>query len=257
MSKRRASDDFAEQPLRSTKRSRLEGDFTEKSLRSKKRTRTENDFAEQPMRSTKRARLESNSPDSSPRARTRARSPDPWPSIVEYHRRTDVKEMRKKKLEIQARRAFDKSESRFRQARKEYIRFRRNRLPSPAPSEDGSVDFDSDADEFGFAPLMFNLDNEDSEVADVFDAAFVRQLREGMRRRAAALAVGGRKRVKQWPAVIPDHHTITRRGGQRGSSNTSRSRTVRACAVEQRITRQSRQIKFYELDYFGNARLVS
>ncbi|KAK3996019.1 hypothetical protein QBC44DRAFT_5466 [Cladorrhinum sp. PSN332] len=217
--------------------------------------RAPEDFTEQPVRSSKRARIENDSPDSSPRAR--AGSPSPWPSIVEYHHRQDVKEARRRKFEMQARRAFDKSESRFRQARKEYIRFRRNRLPSPAPSDDGSVDFDSDADEFGYAPLMFNLDNEDPEVEDVFDATFVRQLREGMRRRAAALSVGKQKRVRQWPAVIPDHNTITRRGGQRGSSKTSRPRRVGTCAGEQRLTRQSRQRKFYELDYFGNARLVS
>ncbi|KAK4169450.1 hypothetical protein QBC43DRAFT_189893, partial [Cladorrhinum sp. PSN259] len=163
---------------------------------------------------------------------------------------------RRRKFEMQARAAFDKSESRFRQARQEYIRFRRNRLPSPAPSDDGSVDFDSDADEFGYAPLMFNLDNEDPQVEDVFDATFVRQLKEGMRRQAAALSVGGQKRVRQWPAVIPDHHIISQRGGQRGISKTSRPRRVRTYPGEQRLTRQSRQRKFYELDYFGNARLV-
>lgn len=114
------------------------------------------------------------------------------------------------------------------------------------------MDLNSDVDEFGYAPLMFNLDNEDPEVEDVFDATFVRQLREGIKRRAAVLAAGAQKRVGQWPAVIPDHHAITRRGNQ-----SSKPRRVRLCNGEKRLTRQSRQRRFYELDYFGNARLVS
>ncbi|KAK4456629.1 hypothetical protein QBC42DRAFT_157652, partial [Cladorrhinum samala] len=175
-----------------------------------------------------------------------------WPSIGEYHHSQDAERARRRRYEMQARKALDRSDSRFRQARQEYIRFRRNRLPSPAPSDDGSeMDSDSDADEFGYAPLMFNLDNEDPEVEDVFDAAFVRQLREGIKRRTASLAAGARKKVAQWPAVIPDHHTITRWGGQ-----SSKPRRVRPCNDKKRHTRQSRQRQFYELDCFGNARLV-
>ncbi|KAH8762054.1 hypothetical protein F5883DRAFT_646843 [Diaporthe sp. PMI_573] len=66
-------------------------------------------------------------------------------------------------------------------------KFRKNRLPSPALSDEESAVDDSDTDEFGYCPIMLNLENDDPEVEDVFGAAYAQRIRGRSRQRAPAI----------------------------------------------------------------------
>ncbi|KAH8761651.1 hypothetical protein F5883DRAFT_562643 [Diaporthe sp. PMI_573] len=132
------------------------------------------------------------------KARSREPSPSLWPSVHDGCQQAKPIEDTLGEWDRQMQDAYDRTDVHFRQARQEYIRFRENRLPSPTPSDEGSVVHDSDADEFGCVPLMFNLENDDPEVEQVFGAIYSHRLRERMRRR----------RCPTPPRVKPRYATI-------------------------------------------------
>ncbi|KAK4190622.1 hypothetical protein QBC35DRAFT_449075 [Podospora australis] len=196
---------------------------------------------------TKRARLDSGPIDSD----TRARSPSPWPSIEDLSQTQQdlAEESRLRERQGRWREAFDRSELRIRQARQDYAIFRRNRLPSPAPSDTSSESCDdSDADEFGAVPAFFNLEYDDPQVEQVFGVAYAHRIQQRMRKSTRGLAVVVTKPTFGRLPMTPER--ITR-------SKTMSKTQPRACHRVRRTTRQSRQQLFYELDISGKARLVT
>lgn len=74
---------------------------------------------------------------------------------------------RERQVEAQIRQA----DSLRREHRQEYSRYRTTRLPSPAISTTSS-----DADANGYTPAMFDMEDDDSNIREVFGAAFAAQL---------------------------------------------------------------------------------
>ncbi|KAH8165121.1 hypothetical protein CIB48_g3128 [Xylaria polymorpha] len=121
----------------------------------------------------------------------------PWLGIEEYCRYADPLDTESVRRDQQAQEAYDRIKAQFQCAQEEYAQFRNNRLPSPAPSDDGPVVDDSDADEYGYTPLMLNLDNDDPEVRRIFGAAYASRLRDRMA-----------KRRNPTPSMKPRYFTI-------------------------------------------------
>lgn len=108
-------------------------------------------------------------------------SPSPWP-MIDYHIPDEhSSKPMLREWENDVHEAVDRSEADFREARQEYTKFRKNRLPSPAPSNEESVVGDSDTDEFGCCPVMLNLENDDPEVEVVFGDAYAQRIRRRSR----------------------------------------------------------------------------
>ena len=117
---------------------------------------------------SKKARIDENPTELD----ARSPSPSPWPSIDrdipdEHPSKGILQEWQREVHE-----AIDRSEAVFRHARQEYAKFRKNRLLSLTPSDEEPAVDDSETDEFGYCPIMLNLDNDDPEVEDVFGAAY-------------------------------------------------------------------------------------
>lgn len=114
----------------------------------------------------------------------RSPSPSPWPSIDQHIPDEHPSKEILQEWQREVHEAIDRSEAAFRHARQEYARFRENRLPSPAPSDEEPAVDDSETDEFGYCPIMLNLDNDDPEVEDVFGAAYAHRIRGRPRQHA-------------------------------------------------------------------------
>ncbi|KAI1752907.1 hypothetical protein F4782DRAFT_104968 [Xylaria castorea] len=245
---------------------------------------------------------------------TSAESPEIWPSIEDQPDEQDPDEAIRWEWRQQVTEGYNRTENTFAQARQEYARFRQNRLPSPAASEDEpAVVYDSEADEFGYVPLMFGLENDDPRVEEVFGTSYYHRLQERRARYQTAAPIQTITTFEEpWPGVDAEHSgsessdqplaaiearadrmsscrsqtairpsTRPRRrprfdcDGFMGLDNvpTSRLRSskplhrkTRARVIGQRdkepsftqmLTRWSGQQKFYELDHYGTARLLS
>ncbi|KAI0469567.1 hypothetical protein F4859DRAFT_487064 [Xylaria cf. heliscus] len=155
-----------------------------------------------------------------------------------------------------------------------YRKFRLQRFPSPAPSNaDGDDDFpyDSDADEFGYTPIMLGLENDDPRVEEVFGLAYAqklerRKLRKPSRRPVVEAGPDGPSYIQYLlsSADDPDQDSTvgiddkSSFGAGHFSFKTSTTITLPVRHSSLRITRQNlqRNTVFYELDHRAQARVV-
>ncbi|KAI1112633.1 hypothetical protein F5Y14DRAFT_254760 [Nemania sp. NC0429] len=204
------------------------------------------------------------------------RSVSPWPGIDEAPSQpVDPSEaLRHRRLCEEVDGAISRWEKQRDRQCEAYRLFRLQRLPSPAPSDDDDDDdfpHDSDADEFGYTPLMLGLDNDDPRVEEVFGLAYTRKLemrglRKPSRRPAVHASPDGPLRIRRPLSTVDGprddwtfdiDHTSTFRA-RRPPSKASRKIIGPSRNSSPRITRQSVQRKavFYELDRRTRARVV-
>lgn len=158
----------------------------------------------------------------------------------------------------QFRQAIRYSNNLRRQKQDEYIRFRQGQhhLPSPVWFDIGlDPDFSHpDADEFGFVPYMFGLDDDDPRVAEVFGKDYARRLRRRIAQRSQPKpdARGGSGLVETRAQVAP-------RSARADIPTAQRNQSAQGILFSTgRLTRQAppRNKVFYELDPKGRARIL-
>lgn len=171
---------------------------------------------------SKKARIDNSPTDSHPHSR----SPSPWPIIEDHVPQEDPAEEIRQEWQRQIHEAMDRSEAAFRQARQEYAKFRKNRLPSPAPSDEGSRVIDSEEDEFGYVPANFNLENDDPEVEQVFGAAYAHRIAQRAGRWAPAAPIRPQKVSSPPPSISTNHPTESREHPETTDSPSEQHVTV-------------------------------
>ncbi|KAI1195115.1 hypothetical protein F5X97DRAFT_309058 [Nemania serpens] len=205
-----------------------------------------------------------------------SRSASPWPGIEDGQpQQVDPSEVLRRRREIEelrdVRNYILRWEEQCNLQCEAYRRFRLQRLPSPAPSDDDDFPHDPDTDQFGYTPYMLGLDHDDPRVEEVFGLAYTLQLeRTGLRKpthRPAVQAVpdgpsciqhplSSADDPKQEPTLEIDDKSSF--GAGILSSKTSTTTTPPGQSSTSRITRQSlrQNSVFYELDRRTRARVV-